>query len=135
MKHLVSVTETSPTESHWVARSPAGKTVEWDATVINEHPNELIAWRTLEGSEVAHAGSVRFKAAPQNLGTEVTVAFEYMVSGGKLAAKIAKLSGKEPGQEVEKDLYRLKALLEAGEAPTNRGQSAGNNQEEEKEKA
>src|SRR5215475_5911198 len=31
--------------SHWVARLPAGMKVEWDSEIINETPNELIAWR------------------------------------------------------------------------------------------
>src|SRR5690349_7685374 len=30
MSHLVSVVETSPTQSHWVAQGPAGLTAEWD---------------------------------------------------------------------------------------------------------
>jgi uncharacterized membrane protein len=65
MKHLESVTQVSEKESHCVART-GKKTFEWDSVIINEHPGELIAWRTLEGSEIAHAGSVRFKNAPGN---------------------------------------------------------------------
>src|SRR4051794_20287662 len=58
--HLVSVTENSGDRSHWVAKSPAGKTVEWDAIIINEHENNLIAWETVPGAEIQNAGSVRF---------------------------------------------------------------------------
>src|SRR5215813_8596995 len=47
--------------SHWAARLPAGMKVEWDAVIINETPNELIAWRSLEGAQVPNAGSVRFE--------------------------------------------------------------------------
>src|SRR5215475_12828650 len=47
--------------SHWVARLPAGMKVEWDAEIINESPNKLIAWRSLEGAAVPNAGSVRFE--------------------------------------------------------------------------
>lgn len=124
MKHLVSVNETTSTESHWVAKI-GSKKAEWDSTIINEHPNELIAWRTLEGSDLAHAGSVRFKPAPAGRGTEVTIAFEYEPPAGKAAAFLAKLFGKEPGQVVEKDLRAFKAFMETGEAPTTKGQTSG----------
>src|SRR4051812_22728235 len=67
-RHLVSVAEMSDTESHWVARAPTGKSVEWDAVVINEHENEMIAWESKPGSEIRNAGSVRFKPAPGGQG-------------------------------------------------------------------
>src|SRR3978361_228297 len=51
-KHLVSVTQTSDTESRWVAKSPTGHTVEWDALIFNEHENQLIAWESKPGSEI-----------------------------------------------------------------------------------
>src|SRR5581483_1607244 len=63
-RHLASVIQTSGKESHWVARSPAGATVEWDSVIIVEHENSLIAWETKQGSEIPNAGSVRFEPAP-----------------------------------------------------------------------
>lgn len=66
MGHLESVTCVSTNRSHWVAKGPAGKLVEWDAEIYNEKPNELIAWRSLDG-EVTNAGqfvlSLRASAA------------------------------------------------------------------------
>lgn len=128
MKHLVSVTQTSDNESHWIAKA-GKKEVEWDAVIFNEHPNELIAWRTREGSDIAHAGSVRFKDAPGNRGTEVTIAFEYEPPTGKAIAYLSKLFGKEPAQLVEKDLMRFKAMMETGVIPTTEGQSTGRTDE------
>src|SRR5216684_2945362 len=46
--------------SRWVAKAPAGRTVEWDADIINEITGELIEWHTVEGADVVSAGSVRF---------------------------------------------------------------------------
>src|SRR5688572_22763692 len=60
MKHLESVTVLDDLHSHWVAKAPAGQVVEWDAVIHNDIQNELIAWRSIEGSEVDHAGSVEF---------------------------------------------------------------------------
>ncbi|MDB6112252.1 MAG: cyclase/dehydrase [Pedosphaera sp.] len=127
-KHLVAVTQTSDTESRWVAKSPTGHTVEWDALIINEHENELIAWESKPGSEIQIAGTVRFQPAPAGQGTEVVVAFEYVPPGGRIGEIIAKLYGEEPELQVEDDLMRLKALMEAGEIPTTEGQPTGRDQ-------
>jgi uncharacterized membrane protein len=121
----VAITALSPLESHWVVSGPGNATVAWDALVINDHPNSLIAWRSRDGADVPNAGSIRFEPAPGDEGTEVTVALEYDPPGGKLAAFFAKLSGKEGGQQVDRTLKRFKALMEAGEIPTIEGQSVG----------
>src|SRR2546423_15606848 len=68
MRHLISVEPRDERRSHWVAQGPAGRKVEWDAEIINEIPNELIAWKSLPGSDVDSAGSVRFKDAPGERG-------------------------------------------------------------------
>ncbi|MEO7272919.1 MAG: SRPBCC family protein, partial [Vicinamibacterales bacterium] len=69
MTHLESVEPTSDTVSRWTARGPAGMSVSWSAEIINEIPNELIAWRSLDGSAVVSAGSVRFDDAGAGRGT------------------------------------------------------------------
>lgn len=127
MDHLESVKSTGADgkRSHWVAKAPAGTTVEWDAEVINDKPNELIAWRSLENADVDNAGSVRFKEAAAGRGTEVKVSLEYDPPGGIVGATIAKLFGEEPSQQIEEDLRRLKRVMETGEIPTTEGQSSG----------
>ena len=125
IKHPVAITALSDTESHWKASAPGNTFVEWDAVSINDHPNELIAWRSKDGAEIPNAGTVRFEPAPGDEGTEVTVQLEYDPPGGKLAALLAKLTGEEPKQQVGEALRRFKALMEAGEIPTIQGQSAG----------
>ena len=131
--HSVTITATSNEESHWIVSAPTGK-VEWDALVINDQPDRLIAWRSREGGDVAHAGSVRFEPAPGDEGTEVTVALEYSPPGGKLGAAIAKLTRDSASSQVYDALRRLKALMEAGEIPTTEGQPAGGPQRNRKGK-
>src|SRR6185503_10584922 len=82
MKHLESVHEHGEGRSHWVAKGPAGSTVEWDATIIADVPGEVITWRSLEGSDVDHAGAVRFEEAPGGRGTIVKVNFQYNPPAG-----------------------------------------------------
>jgi uncharacterized membrane protein len=125
MRHLESVTADGA-RSHWVARAPAGRTISWDAEIVEEKPNELIAWRSLEHADVRNAGVVSFERGPGGRGTTIRVSLTYAPPGGKLAAVVAKLFGEEPGQQVQDDLRGLKQLLEAGEVPTVAGQPRGN---------
>lgn len=125
MDHLVSVTCFDSRISHWVAKAPAGRTVEWDAEIINDVRGELIAWRTLKGAHVASAGSVRFTPAPSGRGTEVRVHLQYVPPAGKAGATVAWLLGYDPSQTIREDLRRFKQLMEAGELPTTLGQPRG----------
>jgi len=124
MRHLVSVDELDGKRSHWVAEGPAGN-VEWDAEVITERPNELIGWRSLEGSEISTSGSVHFKAAPAGLGTEVKVVLSYKPPAGKIGATLAWLMGRDPQSEVRDDLRNFKRIMETGSLPTTAGQPQG----------
>ena len=125
MKHLESVQVTGGGRSHWKAKAPAGTTVEWDAEVYNEKEGELIAWRTLEGSQVASAGSVRFEPAAGGRGTKVRVVLKYDPPGGVIGAAVARLFGENPEQQISEDLRRFKQLMESGEVITNEGQPSG----------
>jgi uncharacterized membrane protein len=125
MYHLESVTEIDQMRSHWKAKAPLGMTVEWDAEIVSETPNELISWRSVEDADVANAGSVRFLPATGGRGTIVKVELRYEPPAGKLGAAIAWLTGEEPSVQVREDLRRFKQLMETGEIPTIEGQSAG----------
>jgi uncharacterized membrane protein len=125
MRHLESVEKATDTISHWRAKGPAGSTVEWDAEIFNEVPDKLIAWRSLEGSDVVSAGSVNFDPAAGGRGTRVTVHLQYSPPGGKVGAAVAKLFGADAETEIREDLRRFKQLLEAGEVPTTTGQPRG----------
>ena len=125
MDHIESVSVIDANRSHWAAKAPAGTTVEWDAQIINDEPNRLIAWQSLENASVANSGSVRFLAAPGDRGTEVHVTLDYIPPVGRLGALVAKLFGREPSQQIKEDLRRFKQVMETGEVPTIDGQSAG----------
>jgi uncharacterized membrane protein len=134
IKHPVTITRVSDLASHWEVSAPGDRKVEWDAVIINEHPNELIAWRSREDAEIPHAGTVRFHPAPGDEGTEVTVNLEYDPPAGKLGSLLAKLTGEEPAQQVSEALRRFKALMETGEIPTTEGQAVGKPQSKEPKK-
>jgi uncharacterized membrane protein len=125
MKHLESVRENEDWRSHWVARGPAGMTVEWEAEIIEDRMNELIVWRSLEGADVDSVGSVRFESAPGGRGSIVRVHMLYSPPAGAAGAAVAKLFGKDPEWQIKEDLRRFKQIMEAGEIITTEGQPAG----------
>ncbi len=122
MNHVQSVKVLDNTHSHWVAKAPGNTSVEWDAEIFNEKENELIAWRSLPGATVPNAGTVQFKKAPGNQGTEVRVEIDYQPPAGVIGAVFAKIFGEEPNQTVQEDLRHLKQMMEAGEIPSTKGQ-------------
>jgi uncharacterized membrane protein len=117
MTHLESVQVRDGNRSHWVVKAPAGQTVEWDAQIVEDTPNEMIAWRSLEGADVPNWGTVRFKPAPANLGsgTEVHINLQYDPPGGKAGSLVAMMFGEEPDRQVTDDLHIFKQILELGE--------------------
>ena len=125
MSHLETVEVLSDKHSRWKAKAPAGLSVEWDAEIVNEQPNALIAWQSCKGSSTSHWGVVRFQSAPGDRGTEITVELEYEPLGGATGAVLAKLFGEEPSQQIEDDLRRFKRVMETGEIPTTKGQPRG----------
>ncbi len=115
MSHLDSVEPSEGGRSHWRAKAPLGARVEWDAEITEDRANEQIAWRSLPGADVENSGVVRFKRAPGGRGTEVHVELEYRPPGGAVGATLAKLFGREPGQQVQEGLRAFKQEMETGE--------------------
>lgn len=124
MKHLESVQMIDERRSHWVAKAPLDNRVEWDAEIINDQPNHLIAWASSEGADIDNSGFVRFTPGYPGRGTEVKVVMEYSIPGGAVTATIAKLFGEEPEQQIGDELRRFKMLMETGEIATTKGQSS-----------
>jgi uncharacterized membrane protein len=125
MDHLESVTVIDETRSHWVAKGPAGTRIEWDAVIHNEVIDDLIAWRSLPGSEVNHAGSVHFTPSADGSRTDVRVVLNYEPPAGKVGAAVAKLLGEDPSRQVEEDLRRFKQVMDSGDVAAAARPSAG----------
>jgi uncharacterized membrane protein len=117
MEHLESVRVDSPTRSHWTATAPAGS-VEWEAEIVNDVPDEIIAWKSVGDPDVANAGAVNFSDAPGDRGTIVKVTLDYEPPGGKLGALVARLFGEDPDRQVREDLRKFKQLMETGAITT-----------------
>lgn len=134
MNHLESVTVTGEKTSHWKAKAPLGTSVEWDAELTSDVPNERIGWKSAEIAEIRNSGVVEFRPTT-NRGTEVRVTLTYEPPAGYVGSLVAKLFGEEPGLQIWEDLRRFKALMEAGVIPTVKGQTSGRIAEIAEEKA
>jgi uncharacterized membrane protein len=115
MKRIQSVEKYGDTRSHWRATGPGGRTIEWDSEITEDHPNSMVAWRTLPGSAFRASGSVRFQPAPGNRGTIVRVQLDLAPPGGGITAAISRLGGADPERDLEDNLRALKQIVETGE--------------------
>ncbi|MDB5390000.1 MAG: hypothetical protein JWM11_5646 [Planctomycetaceae bacterium] len=122
-QHIKSIRVADSTKSHWTIRGPLNSILEWDAELIEDHPGKLIAWRSLEGSDVSTAGSVHFRSLPDMTGTEVQVVLRYSPSGGCLGRTLAQWFGEFPERQIESELEDFKKVMERQDV--SRGNQAG----------
>jgi uncharacterized membrane protein len=116
MSNVREVRDLGEGRSHWTVAGPAGATVGWEAEITQLVPNEVIAWRTVPGSSVAHAGVLRFQPTAQG-GTRLDIRMSYNPPAGALGHVVAVLFGDDPKSEIDADLVRMKTLLETGQPP------------------
>jgi uncharacterized membrane protein len=104
--------EGSTQRTHWKVRGPLGKTVEWDAEIVEDVPNTRIAWATeaSSGLDVKNAGAVRFDDHGGTTGVEVSL--EYDPPAGVLGDAVAAIFS-NPQSMVEKALQSFKSTIEA----------------------
>jgi uncharacterized membrane protein len=112
MDYLDSVEQQGERRSHWKARLPLGRTLEWEAEITEDRPGELIAWETVGRSLFAHRGRVTFAAAPGEEATEVRVWMEVGLPGIAPSPTLANLLTRP---QIKGDLRRLKQVMECGE--------------------
>ena len=118
MSNVQRVVEGEPGRAVWTIAAPGGFTVDLDTEITEERDGELIAWRTVPGSDVEARGRVAFRDAPGGRGTVVDAEIAYRPPGGEIGRWIAKLFQREPGIQGRRELKRFKMLMETGEIAT-----------------
>jgi uncharacterized membrane protein len=113
MSHVREVKNRGNDLSHWVVDGPAGTTLEWDAVITQVVPNKVLAWKSMPGSAVGHAGIVHFGPG-QDGGTQVDIQMSYNPPAGAVGHAVASFFGSNPKQLMDEDLIRFKSLLEQG---------------------
>ena len=98
--------------THWKVHGPLGKTVEWDAAIVEDVPNQKIAWQTVPGDNtVETSGAVRFDDHGATTGVEVSLGFT--PPAGVVGDAVAKLFA-DPQHKVERALEAFKQTIEQG---------------------
>lgn len=115
MHHLDRIEVRDQRHSRWTAKGPAGLQVSWEAEIVEDRPAELLAWRSLPGSDVETFGRVEFRPTPGNRGTKVRVETRYALPFGRIGAGLARLFVHAPEQEIQQSLRTLKQAIETGE--------------------
>ena len=124
MSRFAEVTPAGDGRLHWKIRGPLGRDLEWDTRVVEDRPGGGLRWRSVEGASLPSEGEVRFRPAPRDRGTEVSLRVRFDPPGGALGQAAAKLLGFAPRLFAERALHDFKALAETGEIPTTDGQPA-----------
>ena len=98
--------------THWKVSGPLGKTVEWDARIVEDVPDTRIAWASVDSSglDVKNAGAVRFDDHGGTTGVEVSLAYD--PPAGFVGDAVAKLFS-DPQDKVEKALQAFKSTIES----------------------
>jgi uncharacterized membrane protein len=111
MEGVKSVTQLDDTHLHWVAEV-AGEEKEWDAEIIEQHPDESVAWQSTSGAR--NAGAVTFHRLDDDH-TRVTLQMDVEPEG------IVETAGEALGfldRRVKGDLKHFKEFVEERRAPT-----------------
>lgn len=116
MTHVREVRDLGDGRSHWIVNGPGGAPVQWKAEITKLVPNEVIAWRSVPGSMIGHAGIVRFEATPTGK-TRITIRLSYNPPGGVAGHGVAMLFGAHPRRQLDDDMVRLKTMIETGTTP------------------
>jgi uncharacterized membrane protein len=116
MSNVREVRDSGKGRSHWIVSGPAGVSVEWDAVITKQIPNELLAWKSVEGATVESSGIIHF--APNEDGTTaVDIKLSYNPPAGAIGHVVAMLFGSDPKREMDEDLMRMKSFIETGVQP------------------
>jgi uncharacterized membrane protein len=115
MSNVIAVRDLGNRRTHWKVRGPAGTEFEWDAVVTEQTRPRRLAWHSEAGADVQQSGTIEFE--PERGGTRVMVRMMYWPPAGGLGHALASVLGKNPRQQMEDDLARLKSLFERGAVP------------------
>jgi uncharacterized membrane protein len=111
MENVEEVTQLDDRRLHWVAEF-GGERHEWDAEIVEQHPEERVAWRNIDGKD--NAGVVTFHKI-DDATTRVAVQLDFAPEG--LKERIGNALG-APDRRVKADLERFKEFIESRGAET-----------------
>ena len=125
MRNVVYVRPTAiEDQSRWTIKGPGGTEFSFDAVITELIPNRVLAWETVEGSAIGHAGRIQFDAEGETR-TRLQIHFCYNPPGGAIGHALAALVGSDAKTKMDEDLARMKTLIETGHPPRDAAQPIG----------
>lgn len=121
VSHVAEVTELDEDRLRWTVSAPRGREVSWETRVVETVPGEFVRWETPADATVPNEGSVRFRPAPGDRGTTVTLSLKFDPPGGALGAAALERLDIVPEALAGTVLDRFKSLVETGEISTLEG--------------
>jgi len=111
MEGVEEVKQLDDTRLHWVA-TVAGKRAEWDAKILEQHPDQQVSWISEDGRKTR--GTVTFEPIGESR-THVRLSMSYQAEG--LRETIGSAAGLDT-RRVRGDLVRFKDLIESRDSET-----------------
>jgi uncharacterized membrane protein len=102
----------------WTVHGPLEWSVSWETRIVEDRPGEVLRWASGPDAPVPNEWTVRFRPAPTDRGTQVTLAIRVDPPAGALGDAAMKRLGFVPRTITGEALDRFKSLAETGEIPT-----------------
>src|SRR3546814_1480416 len=115
MENIEKVEETGDGRTIWTISAPGGQSVRVETKIAEERENELVAWRSVKGSEIDTECRVAFRDAPGERGTLVEAIISYKPPARALGRAMATLFQKETAMQARRELKRYKLLMDTSE--------------------
>ena len=128
LKNIDEVSAIDERRWHWVARGPLDTRIVWDADIVDDQPQQMIAWRSVPDAAIEAEGAIWFEPLPKDRGTRVVLDMHFQAPGAVLTEILGKPTGDAPSQQVYEALRRFKQIMETGEVATTLGQPSGRRQ-------
>lgn len=125
MGHFADVTSPDGDRRYWTVHGPAGQDLSWETHVVEEEPGEYIRWESPEDAVLPNEGTIRFRPAPGDRGTQVTLSISFYPPGGALGTAALHRLDVVPKGLAGEALRRFKSLAESGEIQTLEGNPSG----------
>lgn len=107
MDGVESITQVDATHNHWVTKV-GGQEREFDTEIVEQHPDERIAWKTV-GGDVHHAGVVTFHRLDVNK-TRLMIQIDWQPEG--VFERVGAVAGVDD-HRVRADAKRFKKFIES----------------------
>jgi len=110
----VTVSGLDGRKSHWRVRGPLGKSVEYDAEMVEDDPNRSIGWRSTDG-DIGTSGNVTFADMGEG-DTLVHVVLQWFDPPAGAIGEAVSHVFQNPEGMLDEDLRRFKERIERGGA-------------------